>query len=104
MANFKKFTTLLVKELPKQIGMNVNNGAKVEILPVPTWIDMDEVIGVQRRGFFECDENSDIRKYMTEHNIKDLYTLLLKRFTLINVIGPFNSGDKYFDTVLEPTI
>jgi hypothetical protein len=104
MANFKKFITLLVKESPKQVGINANNEAKVEILPVPVWIDMDECVGVQKKPLFKCDEDSGIHKYLKEHNIKDLYILILKRYTIANVIGPLNDGDKYFDTVLEPTI
>lgn len=102
--NFKKFITLLAKELPKQVGMNVNNRAKVEILSVPVWINVDEIVCVQKQGLFECNENSDMRKYLTEHNIKDLYILSGKGFNLVNVVGPFNDGDGYFDTILQPTV
>lgn len=102
--NFKKFITLLVKKLPKQVGMNANNGAKVEILPTPVWINIDEIVCVQKVALFKCDEDSDICKYLTEHNIKDLYILSGKGFTLINVVGPLGNGEGYFDTILEPTI
>jgi len=104
MANFKKFIALSVKELPKQVGINVNNGTKVEILSLPVWINIDDIICVQKKGLFKCDENSDIHKYLTENNIKDLYILSGKGFIIHNIVGPFNSGDKYFDTILEPTI
>ena len=104
MANFKKFITLLVKELPKQVAMNVTNKAKVEILQAPVWINMDEVVVVQKIGLFECDENSDMRKYLTEHNIKDLYILYTSTFHYLNIIGPLGDGDRYFDTILEPTV
>lgn len=104
MKNFKKFITLSVKELPKQVGMNANNGAKVEILQLPVWVNVDEIICVQKQGLFKCNKDSDIHKYLAEHNIKDLYILSGKGFSLINIVGPFNDGDKYFDTILEPTI
>lgn len=104
MTNFKKFITLWVKELPKQVTMNVNNRAKVEILPVPVWINMDEVTCIQRMPLFKCDEDSDMRKYLTEHNIKDLYILSGRGFNFLNIVGPLNNGDEYFDILLEPTI
>ena len=102
--NFKKFITLWVKDLPKQIGMNVNNGAKVEISPVPVWVNIDKVVCVQKQALFECDKDSDMRKYLTEHNIKDLYILSGIGFNLVNVVGPLGNGDEYFDTILQPTI
>lgn len=104
MAEFKKFVTLWVKELPKKVGMNNNNESKVEILPVPVWINMDEITCVQKQGLFKCNEDSDMRKYLTEHNIKDLYILSGKGFNLVNVVGPLGNGDDYFDTILQPTI
>lgn len=102
--NFKKFITLWVKELPKQVGMNTNNGAKVEILPVPVWINVDEIVCVQKMALFKCDEDSDARKYLTKHNIKDLYMLSGKGFNLANVVGPLGNGEDYFDAILQPTI
>lgn len=102
--NFKKFITLWVKELPKQVGIKADNGAKVEILPTPVWINIDEIVCVQKVALFKCDEDSDIRKYLTEHNIKDLYMLSGKGFNLINVVGPLGNGEGYFDTILEPTV
>lgn len=104
MAEFKKFITLWVKELPKQVGMNANNRAKVEIVPTPVWINIDEIVCVQKIALFKCDKDSDMSKYLTEHNIKDLYILSGKGFSLVNVIGPLGNGDDYFDTMLQPTI
>lgn len=102
--NFKKFITLRVKELQKQVGINTNNGAKVEILQTPVWINIDEIVCVQKMALFKCDEDSDIRKYLTEHNIKDLYILSGYGFNPVTVVGPLGNGEGYFDTILEPTV
>lgn len=76
--NFKKFISLFVKELPKTVGMGAKDGSRYEIVSEPIWIDIDNVCCVYKQPLYKHKENTELRKYLKEHNISNLYVIIGK--------------------------